>query len=192
MSSIGTSALTCIVSPDARTLWFDGDNWSRQGLVVTITGHARAPTDLLLAVRRRGILVASLVAGTITGTTALATGTLDTNTVELENSMVGLLQGDVVRLQVELWDTNIASLELIGTGEFELHCSGPLYGASVAVPVTPLTGSTGSLGNLGWKSGATYWRNDDVPGPNNWFPVTLRGAAGEMFIDYTAPGVSIP
>lgn len=192
MSSIGTSNIAVTVDPVRRTLDFRGSGWTRQAVTFSFAGLPAAPEDLVVVAYRRGVCVAGISAGGITGTAPTGSGAMDTNTTEFETSLVGLRRGDVAYVDILLWNSNPASLELLGVGVLELRCSGAGYSASVgAVPVSPITGSTGTLGGFGWKSGKIYFRNDDIAGPNNWFPVSLQGSAGSMYIDYSAPGEAL-
>lgn len=192
MSSIGSSTVTAVVDPVKRTIVFTGNNWSRQAVTFSLSGLTCAPGDLVLVAYRKGIFAGGISAGSIGGTMPTGAGALDTNTSEMEQSMVGLTYGDPAKVDIQLWNSNPASLELVARGTLELKCSGPGYTVSTgATPATPLTGSSGTLGAFGWKDGKIYFRNDDIAGPNNWFPVSLQGAAGSMYIDYSAPGESL-
>lgn len=192
MSYIGSSSVRCAVDPASRALSFHGACWTRQGVIFTFSGHDRAPTDLVVVANRRGVFVGGISAGQIAGTTASASGLLDTNTEELEALLIGLRRGDIAKVELQLWDSNVSSLELLGVGELEIACSGLGYTASTgATPVTPIVGSTGTLGAFGWANGKIYFRNDDMPAPTNWYPVELRGAAGTMYIDYSQSGVAL-
>ncbi len=192
MSGIGTSAADCVVDPSTRAMRIRGNNWSRQAVTLNLSGHDHAPADLVAVVYRRGVQVTGLSAGAFTGTTEAASASLDLNTEELEERMVGLNLRDAVKLELQIWDSNPASLELIGEGFMEIGCSGVGYSAvSSATPAVPIVGSTGTLGAFGWSDGKIYFRNDDVAGPANWFPVSLQGAAGAMFIDFSQPGVAL-
>lgn len=192
MSSIGSSTATVVVDEVRRTMEIRGNNWSRQGVTLNFSGLVSGPTDLVLVAYRKGIFCGGISAGSITGTLPTASGALDTNTEEFELTMVGLRFGDVAPVELQLWNSNAGSLELLGVGTLELKCSGPGYTVSTgATPATPLVGSTGSVGAFGWKDGKTYFRNDDIAGPANWFPVSLQGPAGSMFIDYSQPGEAL-
>lgn len=192
MSTIGTSTVSCVVDPATRVISFRGACWTRQGVTLSLTGHNRAPADLVVVANRKGVFVGGISAGGISGTSGAVSGILDTNTVEMEALLVGLRRRDLAKVTLQLWDSNVASLELLGEGELEIACSGLGYTASTgATPVTPLVGSTGTLGAFGWANGKIYFRNDDIAAPTNWFPVELRGSAGTMYIDYSQPGVAL-
>lgn len=192
MSAIGSSIVNCVVDPAGRTISFRGTPWTRQGVTLALTGHGKAPADLVALAFRRGTFVAGISAGGFAGTTAAASGILDTNTEEMEALLVGLRFGDAAPVLIQLWDSNVSSLEMVGAGVLELNTSGPAYSAVTgATPVTPITGSTGTLGAFGWANGKIYFRNDDIAGPANWFPVSLQGSAGSMFIDYSQPGIAL-
>lgn len=189
---IGASDVTVAVDSSRRVLSFRGNNWTRQVVTLNFTGLPAAPEDLVVVAYRKGVYCGGISAGGVGGDLAAAHGDLDTNTEEFEQSLVGLRFGDIVFADILLWNSNPASLELLGAGVLELRCSGPGYTALVgAAPATPLTGSSGRLGCFGWKDGKIYFRNDDIAGPNNWFPVALHGSAGSMYIDYSAPGESL-
>lgn len=191
MSSIGSSAVSCVADPASRVLRTRGACWTRQAVTLNLSGHGHAAADLVALAFYKGVFVAGISAGGFSGTTELASGVLDTNMEEFEALLVGLRRGDVLPLEIHIWDSNPASLELVCTGVVEIMVSGPGYTAETgAEPVTPVIGSSGTLGTFGWKDGKTYFRNDDIEGPFNWFPVELRGSAGSMYIDYSAPGVS--
>ena len=194
MSAIGTGTVIAVVNKGARALSFYGDApWSRQAIAFSLSGHSPvAPSDLVVIAYCRGVHVAGIDSGGFSGTVSAAAGSLDTNKVEFNTALIGLRFRDIAAVEIQLWNSNVASLELLGVGVLDLRYGGPTYEmVETATPVTPVVGSSGSVGNFGWMNGKTYFRNDELPAPANWFPVTLQGAAGSMYIDYSQPGEAL-
>lgn len=192
MSGIGSSVVNCSVDPVNRSFAFYGTCWSRQGISLSLTGHGVAPGDLVVVAYRNGVYVGGISAGSFSGSTSAASGVLDTNTVEMEESLRGFRREDIFDVELQLWNSDPSSLALVARGVLEVKCSGDGYSlATGSTPAVPITGTTGTLGAFGWKDGKIYWRNDEIAGPANWFPLSLQGAAGAMYIDFTQPGVSL-
>lgn len=183
MSGIGSSALTAVLTRGARSLRLDGDSWHRQELSITLTGHSPAtPENLVMVGYRNGVLVATVAS--FAGTSSSATGTLDTNTEEMEDAFEDISAGAIQNIDLRLWDQS--SQELIGLGVLELRSTGFTYSDDTgATPVTPVSGTTIIWGKLALYSGKTYLKNDE---DGLWYPFSLKGSGETIHEEYDETG----
>jgi len=182
--SVGTSTCTVNVKRGMRELDFVGNNWFRQLLNLTVTNASQTAANMTLFAWYGDTLVAT--GSAFTGSTSSATGTMDTNTTELE-AICKDIDGDV-NIKFLLWDASVGSLELIGRGNIRLMCSGVDYGTSSS-PVSPITGSTVKIGIFAFYNGLTYGLNS---ADSLYYRLTFDGAGETIHWHFEEAGISIP
>lgn len=160
-----------------------GDNWFAQLLSLSITGHDYSPSNLILLAYRGDTLVAST--DDISGTDSHATGTLNTATEEMQTAMENAVHGEIVDIDLRLWDSGM--LELLAEGTLRLR--GVMVNETLT-PLSPIASTTIFWGDLCSYNGKTYLKNND---DGLWYPFSLRGT-GET-VNYTideSGGIAIP
>lgn len=188
MSGIGSSTANVTVTRSKRRMDFDGINWFRQDIALTLTGHSPSTPENLVLVGYRGATLV-MASPSFAGTSSSATGTISTNTTELQTKIADMQIGGVCTVAMRLWDQ--ASLELIASGVLDILAPKYAYSTDTgATPVTPISGSTIIWGKLALYNGITYRKNDD---DGLWYPTSLRGTGDQMHdeLDETG-GIVIP
>lgn len=183
--STGASDLGMVINRGGKSMVVTGENWFAQNLTLAITGHSHATTNLILLAYRDDVLVAATDAGDITGTSDLAAGYLDTATEEMQTAMADALHGEIVDIDLRMWDSE--TLELIAEGVLRLR--GVLINEAMT-PLTPLSSTTIFWGDLCSYLGKTYMKNNE---DGLWYPFSLRGTGATVHytIDETG-GIAIP
>jgi hypothetical protein len=185
--SIGASACSLTVKRATREIIATGNNWFRQLLNLTVTGHSPTePANLALFAYRGSTLVAT--GSAMVGTSSSGTGTMDTNTTELEAICDGKTFGSVRTLILRLWDA--ATAELIGSGPLVILCPSTDYADdSGADPVAPITPSTVKIGIFAFYNGLTYGLNS---ADSLYYRLTFDGAGELIHWHFEEAGISIP
>lgn len=173
--SVGTSDCTIVVDRSRKRMYCAGTNWFMQALDLDITGHDYAVGNLLLLAYRGSTIVA--MCDEISGTSADATGILDTATEEMQTAIsdADTQHGEIMKVDLRLWDTN--SLELLAEGSLDIR---GIIGSYTTSPVTPISATTVFWGDLCSFGGKTYLKNNE---DGLWYPFSLRGT-GET-VHYT-------
>ena len=182
MSGIGASSLAIAVTRAAKKLVLTGTNWFREDIAVSITGFSPSTAENLVMVVYQGDTLVVTGQG-FTGSTT-ASGTVETNTEELEVFMDAVPDGAIRTFDVFLWDAQ--SLVMLGSTKWNIL---GVRGYSASTPVTPITGSTVIWGNIAMYNGTTYVKSltDGL-----WYPFALNGSGTGVTEATGTTGIVIP
>jgi hypothetical protein len=162
MSAIGQSTCAVAVNRTTKAMRFNGTNFFRQAVGLTITGHDASPANLVLALYRKGVVVQTVIAFTGDSVTALCS--LDTNVTSLSAVYSGVRSGADREFDAILWDKT--SEEALARGMLKILGNADMYSAvSESEPTVPEP-TTGGWVHLGddWWNGSNHYRLNNSTG----------------------------
>lgn len=184
--SVGTSTSTLAVTLTSRTMRVTGGPvWFRNLVTLTASGFgSHNANNLILLVYRGGTLVA--YSDDFSGPNTGATGTLDTNTSEMEDVFDGVTEGATREFDVFLYDSDPSSLELLASGVLKVRATRD-YAASTPVP--PISGTTYFFGSFAFYQGKTYIRSST---DGLYYEFAAYGTGSQVTESLQTTGITIP
>jgi hypothetical protein len=183
--SVGTSIAAAALTRSIKRLVITGDPiWFRKLVTITLTGSVSTPANLVFLVYRGATLVA-LVDG-FTGPDAAATGSLDTNTAEIEDAMDGADKGEIRQFSVYVYDSDPTSLELLGMGTMDIYATRDY---SATAPIPPLSDTTVFIGSFAFYNGKTYIRSST---DGLYYEFAAAGSGSTATEALSTTGITIP
>ncbi len=181
--SIGTASTTATVSLDSKKLFFSGEVlWFRKLVTVTLAGHTGSPANFVI-MAYKGTTLAGLAVNIAGGNTF----SLDLNTTEMLTFFPATVPyGSELEFDVRVYDTDVTSLELLGSGIMLVRQTTDYSGT---VPVSPISATTQFIGNMAFYNGASYLYN---PTTLKYHEFRAAGAAGEAGFWMDPTGIDIP
>lgn len=162
-----------------------GPAWFRNLVTITLTGHTgHTPGNLILLVYRGSTLVA--YADDFSGSDDSCTGTLDTNTSEMEDFFTGVQPGAIRDFDLFLYDSDSTSLDLLGMGVLEVLAVRDYAETS---PVPPISDTTVFIGSFAFYDGKTYIRSS---ADGKYYEFAAAGSGSTVTESLDTTGIDIP
>lgn len=184
--SVGASSLTLTASQAVKTLVLSGGPvWFRNLVSLTLTGHTgHNPDNLILLVYRGSTLVA--YSENLAGSDTSCSGTLDTNTSEMEDVFDGVTMGAIRDFDLFLYDTDPTSLELLASGVLPVLATRDYAESS---PIAPISDTTVFIGSLAFYNGKTYIRSAT---DGLYYEFAAYGTGSQVTESLETTGIEIP
>lgn len=184
--SVGTSTLSVVVTESSKTMVVtSGPVWFRNLVTVTLSGFgSHSAGNLILLVYRGSTLVAYCDA--FSGPNTGATGSLDTNTSEMEDCFEDADIGEIVEFDLFVYDTDPTSLDMLASGILKVRGTRDYAESS---PIAPISDTTVFIGSFAFYDGKTYVRSAS---DGLYYEFAAYGSGAQVTDSLGTTGIEIP